>query len=57
MTISRYARGDVSVHQSGYMQSLFMKDRCDKLKKVSTAPAAVDTFTEHDAQETRCHQK
>ena len=57
MVISRNSRGDVMVHQSGYLQSLFTKHRCDKLKKVPITPAAVDTFTEYDAQEARCDQK
>ena len=48
MVISRNHNGDVTVHQSGYLQSLFIKHGCKKLKDVPTTP---------DAQEERCDSK
>jgi len=57
MVISRNKAGDVTVNQSGYLQSLFQKYGCNNLKKAPTTPAAVDTFTEVVADEERCDQK
>jgi len=57
MVISRNKAGDVTVNQSGYLQSLFQKYGCDNLKKAPTTPAAVETFTDFIAGEERCDQK
>ena len=57
MVVSRNKLGDVTVHQSGYLQSLLIKHGCSSLKKAPATPAEMDTFTELDETEDTCDQK